>query len=361
MRVAGERVRWIGVVAVGAAASAVLVLLPAVPAHAHPPGIEAAVDYRVRVTSVRPEADGVRVRFVADGSRLELRSDPPRTVEVLGYDGEPMLRVGPDGAWENALAPSLYVDQPGAATRAGASPGAQPQWRRVGDQNLVRWQDHRALWHGGPPPQVATDPGRAHRVLDWAVPIRVDGEQVKIIGFTEWVPPPRAGDWWLAVLLLVAALVVAGRVAHRYPAAARLGSGAVALAVGLAAIGYQVLVVVDNAEPGGFAVALLSRAAPLVVGLALVAGAVLTWLRRGSSSGFFLLAIGGPLIAFLAGLENVALLSHSVAPVSLDPLWARLAEVLVLGGGLGLLGFTLARARGGREPDAGGRRLLQAS
>src|SRR6185436_12305008 len=101
----------------------------------------------------------------------------------------------------------------------GASPRAEPQWRRVGDRALVRWQDHRALWHGGPPPQAALDPGRVHRVLDWKVPIRVDGDEVTIIGFTEWVPPPAAGTWWLAVLALVVALFGAGRVAPRYPTA----------------------------------------------------------------------------------------------------------------------------------------------
>jgi hypothetical protein len=38
----------------------------------------------------------------------------------------------------------------------------------------------------------------------------------------------------------------------------------------------------------------------------------------------------------------LALLSHSVAPVAVDPFWARLAVVVTVGGGAGLLGFGLA-------------------
>jgi hypothetical protein len=117
-----------------------------------------------------------------------------------------------------------------------------------------------------------------------------------------------------------------------------------------------VLVVVDNAEPGGGALAsaLAARAAPLLLGLALVAGGLLVSVGR--DLGSFLLAVGGPLIAFVAGLENVALLSHPVAPVGADPLVARLAEVVVLGGGAGLLAFIVTRSRrpvaAAQRPDA---------
>ena len=81
---AGAWIRWSGRFAVAAAIAGVLAILPAGPADAHPPGIEAAVDYRVRVTGFTPAVDGLRVRFVPDGSRLELRSDTGRPAEVLG-------------------------------------------------------------------------------------------------------------------------------------------------------------------------------------------------------------------------------------------------------------------------------------
>src|SRR5829696_50801 len=100
-------------------AAALLLLSPAA-ALAHPAGVQAAVDYRVRVTALTPPVAGLAVRFIFDGSRLELRNDTGRTVEVIGYQGEPMLRARRGGVWHNARAPSLYVDRPAAAGPAGA-------------------------------------------------------------------------------------------------------------------------------------------------------------------------------------------------------------------------------------------------
>jgi len=322
-----------------------LALLPGTPAHAHPAGIQAAVDYQTTVMAVTPGADGLRVRFVADGSQLELRTDGRPTVEVLGYDGEPMFRVGPDGAWRNERSPSVYVDIPGGAARAGASPRAEPRWQRLTDRPVVRWPDHRSVWHGSPPPPVLADPGRVHRVLDWHVRIRVDGQPATIDGFVEWLPRPRADAWWLAMIVLVAALTAMGVAARRRPARGRWVLAGTALAVGAGTIAYQMLVVTANAEaaPGAFALALLSRGLHLLLGAALLGGAAAT--LAGRDFGLFLVAVGGPLTAFVAGLPNVALFHHAVAPVTVNPVWARLIEVVVLGGGTGVLAFILARSR----------------
>jgi hypothetical protein len=331
-------------VAVAVATCLFAILLPAAPAAAHPAGIQAAVDYRTSVTAVTPSVDGVRVRFVADGSRLELLGDAGHTVEILGYDGEPMLRVGPDGAWRNTRSPSLYVDVPGGAARAGASSRAEPDWQRDSDRALVRWQDHRTLWHGNPPPQVAAAPDRGQRVTDWRVPLRVDGQQVAVVGVIDWVPRPDAGSWWLAMLVLAGVVTGFGAAAApRRRAVARAILVGTGFTVGAAVLAYQILLVAANAEPGGYALALLGRALPLVLGVALIAGAAAV--LAGRDVGLFLLAVGGPLTAFLVGLQNVALLHHGVAPIAIDAVWARVVEVVVLGGGAGLLGFALVRAR----------------
>jgi hypothetical protein len=67
------------------AGATVAVLVPAVAVQAHPAGIQVAVDYRTRVTAIVPAVAGVWARHVADGSRLELRNDSGRTIEVVGY------------------------------------------------------------------------------------------------------------------------------------------------------------------------------------------------------------------------------------------------------------------------------------
>ena len=328
-------------VRVGAAITVcALVLTPPGTAYAHPPGVQAAVDYRVTVAGVTPAAAGVTARFIDDGSRLELRSDS-RTVEVLGYDGEPMLRVGPGGAWQNVKSPSLYVDQPGASARAGASAKVEPVWQQTSGRMLVRWQDHRALWHGNPPPQVRADPSRVHRVSDWTVRVRIDTVPGEITGSTEWVPPPSPGGWALTILVFAAAIAAAGALWRRRGSLARTVLVATGLCVGTAAVAYEILVAAHNAEPGAgaFLLTLINRPAEVLLGLALIVLALTVLAGRAGAA--VLLIITGAATAFLVGLRNLALLSHAVAPVGVDPFWARLGVAVIVGGGAGLLGFAL--------------------
>jgi hypothetical protein len=349
LRAGGVPVTVLRRAAVVLACAVMVVLVPAVPAQAHPAGIQAAVDYRTRVTAIVPAVAGVEARFVADGSRLELRNDSRRTVEVLGYQGEPMLQVRPDGVWQNVLGPSLYVDNVGAPVNPAADAHATPQWQRISTRPLARWQDHRALWHGNPPPQVRADPTRPHRVSTWQVPLHDDIATRYITGTLDWVPPPDTGVWWAAVLLLAAAVAALGLVASAAPSwaerATRAGLAGAAVAVGLATAGYPLLVAVDNAEPeaGSITLAVLSQALPLLIGLALTGASAAVLARRPASD--FGLALAAACAAVLVGTANLALFSHPVAPVTADSWWARLAVATVLGGGIGLTGAAALRIR----------------
>jgi hypothetical protein len=100
-RAAGMVTRWVVTGGIGVLAG----LVPAVPAYAHPPGIQAATDYRTRVSEIAPAIAGVAARFVDDGSQLELRNESGGRVQVLGYQGEAYLLVGPDGVWQNLRSP----------------------------------------------------------------------------------------------------------------------------------------------------------------------------------------------------------------------------------------------------------------
>jgi hypothetical protein len=349
LRAAGLPVTVLRRAAVVLACALMVVLVPAAPAQAHPAGIQAAVDYRTRVTAIVPAVAGIQARYIADGSRLELRNDSRRTIEVLGYQGEPMLQVRPDGVWQNTLAPSLYVDNLGAPVNPAADAHATPQWQRISTRPLARWQDHRALWHGNPPPQVRADPTRPHRVANWQVPLRDDTATVHITGTLDWVPPPDPGVWWATVLLLAAALAALGLVALATPTwterATRAGLAGAALVVGLATAGYPLLVAVDNAEPGAGSItlALLNQALPLAIGLALIAaGSAVLARRRASDLG---LALAAACAALLVGTTNLALFSHPIAPITADGQWARLAMATVLGGGTGLTGAGVLRIR----------------
>jgi hypothetical protein len=327
----------------------IVVLVPAAPAQAHPTGIQPAVDYRTRVTEIVPAVAGVRARFVADGSMLELRNDSGRIVEVVGYQGEPMLQVRPDGVWHNTKAPSLYVDKRGAAINPTADAHAEPQWQRISTVPLARWQDHRAWWHGGPPPWVLANPSRMHRVSNWRVPLRDGAARSEIVGTLDWLPPPNPSVWWAAVLLLAALIGALGRVAPaaRSPAAqaTRAGLAGGAFAVALATAGYPLLMVAANAEPraGSIALAVVSQALPLLVATAMVAAGGLVVVRR--EVGDLGLALTGVCAALFLGAVHAPVFLHPVAPITADGRWARLAVLVALGGGTGLAVAGVLRMR----------------
>jgi hypothetical protein len=186
----------------------------AAPAAAHGADAPDGTNYRTEVTGVTPARPGLTVRAVEAGARLELVNRTGRNVEVIGYSGEPYLRVGPDGVFENTRSPSTYLNRTiaGDATLPPeADPAAAPSWRQVSDSPTVRWHDQRALWaESAPPAQVSADPAREQRVRDWAVPVRDDTATMEIRGTLDWVPPPDAYPWWAAVALGFLAVGAAG-------------------------------------------------------------------------------------------------------------------------------------------------------
>jgi hypothetical protein len=259
------------------------------------------------------------------------------------------LQVRPDGVWRNTRAPSLYVDNLGAPTNPAADARAAPEWQRISHRPLARWQDHRALWHGSPPPPVRADPSQVHRVSDWRVPLRDGALTAQVTGTLDWVPPPDPTEWWATVLLVAAAIAALGLIAAgagtRAELVVRAGLAGGAFIVGLATVGYPVLIVAGNAEPGAGSVALavLSQMVPLLVGAAAMGAGLLALARR--KVGDFGLVLAGVWAALYVGVTNAAVFTHAVAPITADGWWARLAVAAVLAGGLGMAGAGLLRMR----------------
>jgi hypothetical protein len=305
------------------------VLTWAVPASAHPAGVQPAVDYRTTVTGVLPATPGLSARFLHDGSRLEVRNDTGAEVEVLGYQGEPWWRVGPDGVWENALAPSRFADRPGAAAGAGADAAAPPRWERVSSGPVVRWQDHRAVWHGAPPDSA---PGRDRRLRDWTVALRTASGERHIAGTLDRVAPPRTDVW---LLFMLGGVAVVGLVGGREDRRARWTlAGALAVA-GTAALAYVLLVAAHAAGPGAgaFAGQVGARGLTMLVALLTWAAAALVLRRRAAAD--VVAIVAGFLAALFVGLENAPVFAHAVAPIPVDGWWARLVVALVVSGGAG--------------------------
>jgi hypothetical protein len=315
----------------------VAALGPAAPAAAHEPGASAA-DQRVRIVAITPHVPGLTVRFVEAGALLELRNNTGRPIEVLGYHGEPLLRVGPEGVVRNAAAPSWAANElPLApAPKITVPQTTVPQWQRDRDGTIARWHDLRTDWQDDPPEQVRAAPDRVHRVRDWTVPLRDGTTPIEITGTIDWMPPPPALRWWAGVVLFGLAVLGLG---VRGGAPMLAGAG---FAVGLTAFGYAAWVAAVNADPGvgGFLIAVVSQFWLLLAGIGAVAAGVAHVRRR--SGGDFLGAIAGA-AAVMAGINAAEVFTRAMTLLpGADP-WARLATLVILGGGVGLVGSGVAR------------------
>jgi hypothetical protein len=325
-----------------AVATCAATLLTAAPAAAHGADAPDGSDYRADVTGVTPARPGLTVRVIEAGARLELTNHTGRAVEVIGYSGEPYLRVGPDGVYENSRSPATYLNRTLAgdtALPADADPAAPPSWRRVDDGTTVRWHDQRALWpESTPPAQVRAAPEREHRVRDWTVPLRDGADPLTIGGTLDWVPPPDAYTWWAVSIVGLLAVGALGLFAAASPAGTRalVTLGALLVVGGAVAVAYPVGREIDAGAPGvgGVLAGLLSgQIWSLLTGLGAVAAGWYALARRAAAD--FAVALAGACLALFAGVANAAVFARSVAPVPWSPGVARVMVAVVLVTGVG--------------------------
>ncbi|WP_323373389.1 hypothetical protein, partial [Plantactinospora alkalitolerans] len=349
---------WSGVLGrVGLALAAGLVgaLSIAAPADAHAADAPDGSNYRSAASGVTPAVPGLAVRVVEGGARLELVNRTGRTIEVLGYAGEPYLEVRPDGVWENTASPATYLNRTldgDTQLPAAADPSRPPSWRRVSTDPVVRWHDQRSRWlESAPPPVVAARPDRQHRVRDWVVPLRDSTTTMELRGTLDWLPPPDPLPWWSLSLLGALAVGALGLL----PRASRPGRRAtVALAAlagtgGVAAICFALARGAD-AGVGGMLLGLVTAQLwPTLTGTAALAAGAYALTRRPAAD--FALALAGTCLALFTGVTNAAVFLRSVVPVPWPAEWARIviAVVIATGGGLAVAGALRLRAAG-RSP-----------
>ncbi|SCE77366.1 hypothetical protein GA0070607_1394 [Micromonospora coriariae] len=339
-----------GLVATAACAAT---LLTAAPAAAHGADAPDGTDYRTRTTGVAPARAGLEVRVVEAGARLELTNRTGRPIEVIGYSGEPYLRVGPDGVFENTRSPATYLNRTLAGDTtlpAEADPAATPSWRRIADGTTVRWHDQRALWRESQPPDaVRAAPDREHRVRDWTIPLRDGGDPAQIRGTLDWLPPPDAYTWWAVTIVGLLAVGALGLLAAAAPAGARAMSalGVLLVAGGAVAVLYPVGRELDAGAQGvgGVLVGLLSgQVWSLLTGLGAIAAGSYALARRAAAD--FAVALAGACLALFAGVANAAVFARSIAPVPWPAEVARVmvALVLIIGAGATAAGVLRLRA-----------------
>ncbi|HEV7897260.1 MAG TPA: hypothetical protein VGP31_05395 [Planosporangium sp.] len=192
-----------------------------VPADAHPPAQQApdAPYYRTEMTGgATPATTGVTVSVDPGGEWLELSNAGPATVVVLGYTGEPYLRITATGTEENQLSQTTYLNRAlfaDSVPTGDSGSSVAPAWKQIGTTGKARWHDHRIHWMGRErPPMVATDPTHPHLVGDWAVHATADGTPFEVRGALRWLGKPAdAGkatpaQAWLLTLLAGMTVVV---------------------------------------------------------------------------------------------------------------------------------------------------------
>jgi hypothetical protein len=316
--------------ALGTAALAVATT-PA-PAGAHGVGGIQPTNYQTRLTSVRPHVSGLTVRSVDLGGRLEVTNHTGHEILVLGYDGEPYLRIGPRGVFENTRSPATYVNR----TLTGSTPvprrassDAPPVWRRTGDGPTARWHDHRAHWASAlDAPGVRRDRDREQIVQRFRVELRDRGRPVVVRGIVRWVPGPSPWPWIVAAVVLAAAVILVAR-----GRAARPAVSVALLAVAVVESAHVVAAWGATTESTG------TRLGASVYELGAIAVAIvaLVWVRRrGVDAAAPLVLVAGLFAALAGGLADVSSLTHSQLPTTLPDAAARAIVATALGLGLGL-------------------------
>jgi hypothetical protein len=309
-----------------------LVALDAAPASAHGLGGLTPTNYQSVLRSVTPHVPTLHVRVTDLGTKVEVTNDGTSVVTVLGYDGEPYLRVGPNGVFENVRSPATYLNRSTTITSAppkSADPKATPVWQRVSTGTTARWHDHRAHFMGGDdPPEVQRSPDQRHIVDNWQIPMRVGSEKVVAHGQLIYVPPPSPWPWVVGAVLLAALVVVLSRT--------RAWRTVFVVALVVLTVTELVHVIgLWDASTASFGTKLGESAYSLAgIALGLLA---LGWIwRRGAESAVPIVLVATIFLFVAGGLADVTSLGNSQIPSTLPAALARLLVTVTLGVGAGL-------------------------
>jgi hypothetical protein len=314
------------------AGAAAIVCTVASPAGAHTLGGVDATNYRTDIVSVTASVPGLTIRAIEGGDRLELENQGRHDVIVEGYDGEPYLRVGPRGAFENVRSPARFLNRvrrDAAPPPASADPDAAPRWRAIASGRTVRWHDHRAHWMGSTdPPVVARDPDVPHVIQRFTIPLRTSGGDVRVHGLVRWVPGSSPWPWVAGAGVLTLAILGLART-RRAPAAIAGGLGIALAAAGVHTAGTWSL---TAGSLGGRLGAVL----PTLGAAVLAIGACVRLWRAGLRGAAPLLVFAGLFLAIAIGLADVSALAKSQLPTDLPTAVDRSSIGVVLGAGFGV-------------------------
>src|SRR5581483_4840202 len=146
---------------------------------------------QVQLSSPTP-ADGVTIRVLPSASvpAVYVENVGPEALVILGRDGEPFARVGPQVTEVNLRSPTwAEIEQArGHDPPAEADPTAAPEWLTVADTPRWSWPELRAAAPKADPPAAVVKAGRAVTVRTWSIPYLIADRKAAVDGQTRWVP-----------------------------------------------------------------------------------------------------------------------------------------------------------------------------
>jgi hypothetical protein len=318
-----------------AALTGLFALINPVPAAAHIVGTGGSpTNYRTTVTAIRPAVPTVAVTVGIGGKWVRVTNQGAAEIMILGYRGEPFLRLSQNRVQINELS--------GTAAETGQTPGnppsadlaAGPRWVQPRDGDSATWTDARI-----DPPERASG--------SWELPLVVDGQQVTVLGTRELIPPPSPWPWVAALGLLAAAVAAIGwmRSWHR-PMAAVIGVGILAFVLHLLGTGFA-------PQQNGPVLGWVGVGAVGAFSLLIGGVAVVSTLRRSESAPDRVVTVG--IMILLLAATDISVLWNSQLPFAGPAVLDRSLTVLTYAVALGLLvgGARLVReARSGTTRSA---------
>lgn len=144
-----------------------------------------------KVTGISPAFPGVSASANSGGGDITVLNEGPTPIVIDGYSGEPFVRIESDGVWQNQNSPAVYLDQSSTIGDVPSTAGANlpVKWVKLDTQPKYTWHDHRIHWMSDALPTVAQqDPGHAHLIKSWTIPISVGTAKGVIAGTLTYEP-----------------------------------------------------------------------------------------------------------------------------------------------------------------------------
>lgn len=128
--------------------------------------------------------NGIGVQLIpgpVDAFMLQNHTD--QSVTVMGYAGEPFLKIGPDAVQANLSSPTWR--EWGRVSLSADSPDEQVSWQRVAGGSTFTWLDPRT--------QITDEQAAASQ---WQIPVQVGEQSLALAGESRWLAPamPAMGD-----------------------------------------------------------------------------------------------------------------------------------------------------------------------